>query len=56
VMKQAGGSGGGGDGGGGAGPATGSPMIGSDVYTPTPSSGRRRVSRLSRANYDLAQE
>ena len=60
VMKQVGGGGGGGNGGGGgsggAGPATGSPMTASQVYTPTASSGRRRVSRMRKANYDLAQE
>lgn len=50
VMKDTGGPSGGG------GPATGAPMIGSDVYTPTPSSGRRKkVSRLSKVDYDLAQ-
>lgn len=43
VMKE--------NGGGGAGPATGSPMVGTDVSTPTAGSGRFRRSKSSK--YDV---
>lgn len=49
VAKDGGGS-------GGAGPATGTPMTGGQVYTPTPESGRkRRVSNLSKKILDWIQ-